>query len=731
MEIDDSSVLLDAAQELLGSSQVWATLRTTVARLESDPSYVLGLTISLPGDPDRGPQHNLPIPDFDETGFFGRKDELRRIKKAIKGAYPVVSILGDGGIGKTSIALKVAYELLEDPNPVFDAFVWVTAKATILTTTEIKRINGAIETSLGLFAKAAEQLVGEEPVDPIAEVLSYMESFRILLILDNLETVLDQRLRDFLLDLPLGSKVMVTSRIGLGIENPVQLQPLSDDDSTRLLRALSRIRSVPTLTSMSQVAVEALARQMAGHPAYIRWFVAGVQSGRRPEDLVSSNELLLDFCMSNVYEYLGDAAKAAVRSMQTLPGGRNQAELAFLNEFGAADTQAVLLELLTTNFVQMSSQNSGETLDTVYQLSEFARQYLDKHHPVLPQERTWLLQRSHELTDLGFELSVESSSSPFARETVLVRGMGDVHAAKLLRDALLQASHGIGTALSLCKEAQILAPSYYETWRVEGHLHANDLNHGSAIAAFERALELAPESPILRFHFGSYLLNEAGDPPGALNVLQAGLRSQPDSAELLGQIAWAHYCLGDMPSSVASVGHLLGLPHSSAADRKAGCVVALRATNRELQETTPSNDSVAIIDLVGQTIKALERVNPNQLRNEAVDRIVLLRDQLRRLEGSTAGYVATEAASAQARLLTLQLKSDRVSGARKVGYVKAIVQDKRFGFIRADGADSFFHYRDLIERRDWDLLAEGMYCAYNPQVPAPKGPKSEEVRLLT
>jgi LuxR family glucitol operon transcriptional activator len=301
MEIDDSAHLLDIASLLheKGKSH-WTALAETLSRLRRDPAFVLGLTINLPTDPDNAPQHNLPVPDFDETGFFGRKEQLRRVKKAIKGAYPVVSVLGDGGIGKTSLALKAAYEFLEDPDQPFEAIIWVTAKATILTPNEIQRINGAIESSLGLFAKAAETLGGTSTDDPVGEVLSYLENFKILLILDNLETVLDSRLRSFLLDLPVGSKVLVTSRIGLGIENPIQLDPLTLDDSARLLRALARVRDVPQLKALQQDAVEALARKMSGHPAYIRWFVAGVQAGKRPEELVGDNELLLDFCMSNV-----------------------------------------------------------------------------------------------------------------------------------------------------------------------------------------------------------------------------------------------------------------------------------------------------------------------------------------------------------------------------------------------------------------------------------------------
>ncbi|MGH4021865.1 MAG: ATP-binding protein [Pseudonocardiaceae bacterium] len=94
------------------------------------------------------------MPDFDETGFFGRRQQVNRVKRIINGAYPVVSILGDGGIGKTSVALKVAYELLDDQNGKFDAIVWVSAKATVLTAHEIKRINGAIEDSLGPFRQS-------------------------------------------------------------------------------------------------------------------------------------------------------------------------------------------------------------------------------------------------------------------------------------------------------------------------------------------------------------------------------------------------------------------------------------------------------------------------------------------------------------------------------------------------------------------------------------------------
>lgn len=254
MEIGDLPNTLDLCRELCTGSQekFWPSTADTLARLSREPSYVLGLSVNLPSDPDTAPYHNLPVPDFDETGFFGRRRQVDRIKRIIKGAYPVVSILGDGGIGKTAIALKVAYDILDDPRANFDAVVWVTAKAERLTANEVQRINGAIEDSLGLFTEATKALAGVPIRDPFVELLDYLEHFKVLLILDNLETVLDRRLREFLLEIPIGSKVIVTSRIGLGIENPVNLSPLDDDESERLFYALARAREITVFDQLDR-----------------------------------------------------------------------------------------------------------------------------------------------------------------------------------------------------------------------------------------------------------------------------------------------------------------------------------------------------------------------------------------------------------------------------------------------------------------------------------------------
>ncbi|MEU8386684.1 NB-ARC domain-containing protein [Micromonospora sp. NPDC048843] len=735
MEIDDLPALLDVIGRLADrSGNHWTTIAETRQRLQQDPAYVLGLKIDLPIDPTRSPQHNLPVPDFDETGFFGRQQQLIRIKRAIKGAYPVVSVLGEGGIGKTSLALKAAYDLLDDEAVQFDAFVWVSAKATVLTPNEIRRISGAIKDSLGLFTRAAEELGVLAPgTDPVEEVLNYLENFRILLILDNLETVLDQRLRNFLLDLPLGSKVIITSRIGLGIENPVSLGALSEDEGARLLRAVAGIRGARVLTEMPNEMIQAFVKKMGGHPAYLKWFVAGVQAGKRPEDLVSDNALLLDFCMSNVYGYLKADAQNVLRCMQVLPGARNQGELAFLTEFSATRMQAALLELITTNFVQMRSQstNASEIVDTTYQLTDFGKQYLDSRHPVSGRDRAELIRRHQQLHSVGADLRAEGSASPYSPETVDVRGTGDFNVARLLRDALLAAARGnTDEGLSNCREAQLLAPTYHEAWRVEAHIQVLRSDFGAARAAYERAHELAPLSPTLNYFFGSFLLDQGDNPARGLELLQAAARVDNAHTAIINQIAWAHLRLEDYASAIQVTEHALSTGSPYQPDLVPSVITAFRAAVYWANSDRDKGDLDSSLHALEVGAELAKVAPAGLLVDESRDRMVqlgLIGAEIARL--SDENFVVRKAKDFQNQLYDKLSVVDQGWLERRVGTVK-FISDKYFGFVTYAGHDYFYHLRDLADSAEWEYIGEGTPVAFSPNRSHPRGYRAEGVRWL-
>ncbi len=259
LEEEDLPNLLDLAKKLLTDYRTlpWSQLAKVQTEIRRDPSAILRLqipefwqagTLSIP--------NNLPYADFDETTFLGRTVERREVKKYLLGPHPVITIVGEGGVGKTALALQCVYELLEvrDPRP-FELIVWISLKTRALTASGVAEIRNSITTTLGAIQKAATEVgiptaVTENTEALTAELLEYMEKFKILLVIDNFETISINALRPLLSAVPRGSKVLITSRIGLGeLEIRYKLDPLDSKTAVTLARRFAKSLNVEMLFS--------------------------------------------------------------------------------------------------------------------------------------------------------------------------------------------------------------------------------------------------------------------------------------------------------------------------------------------------------------------------------------------------------------------------------------------------------------------------------------------------
>jgi len=736
LEINDLPALSDVAKLLLRNSRAnWDNTRETIEHLERDPSYVLGLTIRLRADPVDEPFHNLPVPDFDETGFFGRGDALRQVKRAILGPWPAVSILGDGGIGKTSIALKAAYDLLEDPKAKFDAIVWTTAKATTLNSQEIERINDAVRSSLGLFEEAASQLGYPKSGggDPIADLLEYLENFRVLLILDNLETVMDKRLREFLRDLPHGSKVLITSRIGLQMENPIKLEPLSNDESRQLLMALAHRRNVPVLKGLDSTGTEKLVGKLKGHPLYIKWLVSGVQAGKRPNDIVSNNDLLLDYCMSNVFDKLAEGSRAVLQSMQVMRGARLQAELAYLNEMDAQTIQTALLDLLATNFISMT-QSGVDELEASYEVGDFATTYLARKQPPSERFRVRLLSRADQLAQLGVQLANESRIDKFNPRSIDIRGQHDAPVARLLSEVQrhLRADR-FDRALELCHEAQTLSPGYHEAWRVEGLVQTRRRDHAAALMAYDRATELASGTPselLADYHFALFLAFENRDYSHALELLQRAAKVDSQSPQIIYHIAYCHFHLQNYAESLdASIG-LAGMPVAPSFVYDAA-LLGFRAARFGSGAGLWAGDLAVALELIERSMDLANTIPLEAIDEQLTDWMVALIHSASEVENQASGEpFLSRRAGEYGTLLNQRIRvASTDSLERKTGLLKSVSPDKSYAFIDLPEV-VFMHRNNLVVRSDFERLEPGSMVAFTEAAPGPKGRRAREIRLL-
>lgn len=155
---------------------------------------------------------NLPVRDL---MLVGRQLEKEAVIEAL-GQSRLVTLTGPGGVGKTTLALKVAEEL----SPKFDDGVWFV---------EVSRVP---EESL-LAATVARQLhITESPLQSITDTLiSRLARADSLLILDGCEHLIDAvaKLTDLLLQGTSQLRILTTTREWLSIreEHLVQLAPLA------------------------------------------------------------------------------------------------------------------------------------------------------------------------------------------------------------------------------------------------------------------------------------------------------------------------------------------------------------------------------------------------------------------------------------------------------------------------------------------------------------------------
>jgi len=716
---DDFATALDIAQELTTSQDYpWNNVRSTLVRLEKEPSFVLNLEIPNYAEDRR--KHNLPIPDFDETGFLGRKKQASDLLKHVLGPYPVISLVGDGGIGKTALALKVAYDVLDMPDCPFEAIVWTSSKTTQLTVQEIRRIEGAIGDSLGIFNNIAVQLVGTEVDNPMDEVIEYLGTFKILLIIDNLETVLDEKIRQFLGMLPLGSKVLITSRIGIGtFEYPQKLQAMDQDEAIDLLRAMARIRGVTDLVKLGNAKLVDFCRRMKFSPGYIKWFVSAVQTGLRPEDVLSKPDIFLDFCMSNVYNYLSLQGKTVLRSMLGLPGKHSLAEMAFLNELEAIDLQSVIYELLRTNMVIMSSTAQGSSFESQYDISDLARTYLTRLYPIEPKEFEKLIKRKRQLVAAGEEFQAAQKTDPYSFYSLTIRSRSDFIVAKYLVDALRQSKDkNFSAADGFIQKARDLAPEYFEVHRVEAIVKTAQGNYSAAHSAYEAAIEIEPLSAPLRKWYGGFLMRYMDNIDASLIQFKKAAELDPNSIEVRLEIARALLYLREFDQATQRIQELIGKVNTRSQSAKKVYDLYLQCFYRKADYLIGEHeyaDAVMHLENLREAYESCPVKLRDSLMKEKIANAIQLAKQCFQLPDNDDVDTKTRAQNlfkwfaGQVGVSITLSSTNQISG----GIVKSLPVNKSYGFIRGeDEKEFFFHRNEMKNPNDWPLLMIGMRVTY-------------------
>lgn len=255
------------------------------------------LLLAAPNQPavSSGPKifHNLPRPDY--SVFIGRETEKAKVIERLspKKQGGVITIDGIGGVGKSALALEVAYYFLDNAqslpeNERFEAIIWTSAKQTVLTADGIRTRPQVLRNLEDIYTAISitldrENILRARPEEQTGLVMDALAERRTLLIVDNLETVDDENLLEFLRELPLTAKAIVTTRHRIDVAYPVRLAGMPEADALALIENESEQKEV-TLTPEE---AKKLFQRTGGLPLAIVWSIGLMGLGHPVEAVLA------------------------------------------------------------------------------------------------------------------------------------------------------------------------------------------------------------------------------------------------------------------------------------------------------------------------------------------------------------------------------------------------------------------------------------------------------------
>ena len=279
--------------------------------------------------------NTLPSPFAVESGlhrllpreyevFVGREAYKRILREAVERdpRIWIINLYGPGGVGKSALATWLAYEYHSESR--FESILHLSAKDLELSTGEgirhltptLVSLEDFLDRILRLFEHSehcSEDLKERKKVT--TEILS---SFSTLLILDNMETIRDGRIMEFVRSLPVDTrtKVLLTSRRRTSEwEYPIQVPEFSIDE----VREFIRVRSDELRLDFpvdNPEAVKRIAEISGGLPLAIQWMLGECNRTGDLERIldrsVQPDSPLLEFSFRNSWDTLGEDAQQAI-----------------------------------------------------------------------------------------------------------------------------------------------------------------------------------------------------------------------------------------------------------------------------------------------------------------------------------------------------------------------------------------------------------------------------------
>lgn len=324
--------------------------------------------------------------------FIGRKEEKKECHKALLSRSYIISIEGIGGVGKTSLALEVAYECLfasennsSDEIAKYKSFVWVGTKDQGVT----------LDNILDEIAQTLEYtfFMKQHLDEKRKTIIKLLKDNPCLLIIDGFENIKDDNVRIFLRDsLPEPSKVLLTTRVQTIESRSIPLRGLPDIDAIELIRSHSQELQLIAINNADSKILLRLCKATGGLPLAIKWALGQIKQKGQSLDAVleflyNAKGDVFDQIFSRSWNLLSEESQRILYSMTVFADSTFQEAISaasgvpFGFEFDEAIGQLVEMSLVdTADILELSQKRySLHPLTRVYANRKLEFEYQTTH----------------------------------------------------------------------------------------------------------------------------------------------------------------------------------------------------------------------------------------------------------------------------------------------------------------------------------------------------------------
>lgn len=627
LEIGDRSILFEVLDDIESKINwiIWKETKNIKLLIETDPTKLFEVEKYYKSSIRDKVYHNLPSPEFDDTGYIGRKKEIRDLKELLQNnKHQIVSIIGNGGLGKTALTVKVLYELIDDIDNEYEAVLWVTLKTRTLSYGEFNYLENTVRDIPDLMNEMEKQMVFSSDKTSEENILEFLDSFKTLLVLDNLETINSNEIMGFLKKVPERSKVLITSRHGLGeLEYRYTLEGLSLNDAAAYFRELSKYYGLKLHELEQSKIKEIVVDNLYSNPLSIKWFITSIFKGLDINSLLNNKGDLIEFCMSNVYDKLSDNSKHILQLFLIEKYDLSYGEIDFYLDIDPVMLRGSINEMLSTNMVVLKAGT--------YILNEMAKDYLSKFYPPSDQFFLGINKKRKDLNAL-----LQSVSTLKENDTFNPRSLAYSMESKDKRIAAYYLNEAFDTkeltkARIYLEKAINVAPDYFEVYKVQAFIEGNHNNIFKAEQSYDIALNrcLNPEDKArVALLYATFYVLKVEDYPRALEIIDEANKILPKNLEILLEKNRIMMRLGKFKECFEILEEIEAIPQEFSEKHKRLMVKSYAELYRRKAETISlKTDVKQKIELLNHAINEIEKLEDLELdRKNAFTLLAILAD---------------------------------------------------------------------------------------------------------